>query len=274
MDYKFLAKNIYRLKAKLISLDMVWYFWVFITNKFNSSYKYYRENPFQIPIVINNFNRLGTLKLMVEQLKRLGYNNIIVIDNGSNYQPLWDYYNQDKAFKLIVSDNLGHRSLFLSKDKFLKKIRKSCFIYTDSDLILNDDLPKNFGEIMFSILLKNNEVSKVGFAIRIEDLQIDNPINKDIIEWEQRYWKNSVGENMYLSSIDTTFALYRPILFKARNSIVRFYKAIRIAGDFTCKHEPWYWDFEKLNEEQKFYFTNANDSSSYINLIKQNIAGN
>lgn len=77
MDYQFLAKNIYRLKAKLISLNVVWYFWVFITNKFNSSYKYYRKNPFQTPIVINNFNRLSTLKLMVEQLKSLGYDNII-----------------------------------------------------------------------------------------------------------------------------------------------------------------------------------------------------
>lgn len=269
MKLVLIKSKLYKIRAYFISLNIIWKLWVFIAKKFSAKFKYYQNNPFKIPIVINNFNRLSTLKLMVAKLNNLGYKNIFVIDNDSKYPPLLKYYDEAKEFKLIKSENLGHRSVFISNNKLLRRIRKSCFIYTDSDLILNENLPNNFVEEMFSTLLENNEVLKVGFSIEIDNVNIENTLNEEKVKWERKYWKKPIGNDKYVASIDTTFALYRPILYKAKNSIVRFYRGIRIAGSFTCQHEPWYWDLNNLNEEQKYYIENADSSSTYVNTIKE-----
>ena len=48
----------------------------------------------QIPIVINNFNRLGYLKRLIASLESRGYKNIHIIDNNSTYPPLLEYYEK------------------------------------------------------------------------------------------------------------------------------------------------------------------------------------
>jgi hypothetical protein len=61
----------------------------------------------------------------------------------------------------------------------------------------------------------------------------------------------------FLAPTDTTFALYRKGVINYSHS------AIRTNRPYTCKHIPWYYtDFNLLNEEEKYYFRNANDSSS------------
>ena len=42
----------------------------------------------EIPIIINNFNRLTTLRLLTETLTACGYTNIYILDNASTYPPL------------------------------------------------------------------------------------------------------------------------------------------------------------------------------------------
>lgn len=42
----------------------------------------------EVPIIINNFNRLTTLRLLIEALNKRGYDNIYIIDNASTYPPL------------------------------------------------------------------------------------------------------------------------------------------------------------------------------------------
>ena len=46
----------------------------------------------EIPIIINNFNRLDTLQKLIASLEIRGYRNIYIIDNLSTYPPLLDYY--------------------------------------------------------------------------------------------------------------------------------------------------------------------------------------
>ena len=49
-----------------------------------------------IPVIINNFNRLEYLKKLIESLEIRGYRNIYIIDNLSTYPPLLQYYNTCK----------------------------------------------------------------------------------------------------------------------------------------------------------------------------------
>ena len=53
--------------------------------------------PSSIKVVINNRNRLTTTELMVEKLLYLNPNEkIIIIDNGSTYEPLLNWYDKIK----------------------------------------------------------------------------------------------------------------------------------------------------------------------------------
>ena len=61
-----------------------------------SRYFYWRErlqpskitSAREIPIIINSFNRLTTLKLLVSSLEKRGYTNIYILDNCSTYPAL------------------------------------------------------------------------------------------------------------------------------------------------------------------------------------------
>lgn len=44
----------------------------------------------EIPIIINNFNRLTTLRLLTETLTACGYTNIYILDNASTYHLCWN----------------------------------------------------------------------------------------------------------------------------------------------------------------------------------------
>ena len=41
----------------------------------------------EIPIIINSFNRLTTLKRLISSLEQRGYTNIYILDNCSTYPP-------------------------------------------------------------------------------------------------------------------------------------------------------------------------------------------
>lgn len=41
----------------------------------------------EIPVIINNFNRLTTLKQLTKALVDRGYTNIYILDNASTYPP-------------------------------------------------------------------------------------------------------------------------------------------------------------------------------------------
>ena len=216
----------------------------------------------QIPIVINNFNRLSTTRKLYKDLVKLGYNNIIILDNQSNYPPLLDWYRSMKEKTditiEILKHNYGHKALWASG--YIEILKKYPFIvYTDSDIELNANTPKNFIETLVR-LSKEFLFDKVGLAIKIDDLP-KNFMGDKIRQTESIYWIKKLPHRqyeLYQGMIDTTFALINPILpFN--------YQALRIAGDFTCKHMPWYNQWDNLSIEEQNMIETANPNiSTYI----------
>ncbi len=212
-----------------------------------------------IPIIINNFNRLSTTRKLYKDLVRLGYNNIIILENMSTYQPLLDWYRSmlDKPNLKIVlfSENFGHKSLW--KSGFINEVKHYPYVvYTDSDLELNPNTPRNFIDILAG-LSKDFKFDKVGLAIKISDLP-NNFMGKTIRQTESIYWIKTLQHRkyeLYQGMIDTTFALFDP-------NVAFNYKALRIAGDFTCKHMPWYLDWENLSKEEQYMLDTCDESIS------------
>ena len=206
------------------------------------------------PIVINNRNRLTTTKKMVEHLFVLNpKQEIIILDNESSYQPLIDWYKEvDKKVDIRYLKNEGHLAIWATG---IYKELGEYFIYTDSDLELNQNMPDDYQSVMYNLLQKY-EMNKVALAIKIDDLPNNYRYKNQVIRNEGRWWLEQVEPDVYKADTDTTFALMRNI---GDNT----YRSLRIAkNDFICRHIPFYIDLDNLDEEEKYYIDNIGERVS------------
>jgi hypothetical protein len=212
-----------------------------------------------IPIIINNFNRVTFPQQLVSALERLGYNNIIILDNNSTYPPTLEYYRSLRHQVIPAGENYGHLAFWQSG--LYKKFRWSYFAYTDSDVLPEATCPADF-MIHFRMLLTNNlSLDKVGFGIAIDNLPNAFSLKDKVIAYEKKYWEKPVAPGVYDAPIDTTFALYRPWSNLVAGHAFTM-KARRTGRPYTIMHLPWYLDSANLPEEEKYYRQAANNSSS------------
>ena len=129
-----------------------------------------------------------------------------------------------------------------------KLFRNQFFVYTDSDIYLPDCVPDDFLQHFYDILVHTPYTSKVGCALRIDDLPDCYARKEEVLQWEQRFWQHPVGPDMYLSDIDTTFALHKPNLRIGHRETGH---RIRVAGPYACQHRPWYVDSAHLDSEEQ-----------------------
>ena len=196
-----------------------------------------------IKVVINNRNRLTTTKNMVEKLLELNPSEeIVILDNGSTYPPLLEWYKTIHCEKYLL-DNHGHLALWSSG---VHKYIGDYFVYTDSDIILNDNFPKNWMLKMYEILQKYN-YNKVSLALEVNDLPDHYRYKNQVMRNENRWWLEQVEDGIFKADTDTTFSLYK-------NIHDNVYPSLRIAKDnMICKHKGWYDDLDNLNEEERYY---------------------
>lgn len=202
-----------------------------------------------IPIILLSHDRLSTLEKLCDQLTLLGYDNINILDLGSTYTPLLDWYKVCDH-EVIMADNIGHKGLWNAG--YIKLFENWPFVaVSDSDIELNLNTPKGFIEDMVCIA-KDYRVDKIGCAIEYRD--ITNPVLKQIITpIEQQYWQKRLAHvtwECFSAPVDTTMCVVKPQLpFQ--------YHAVRVAEEYTIKHCPWYEDWNNLTEEQIYYHTHA-----------------
>lgn len=188
---------------------------------------------------------------MVEHLLRLNVNQeIIILDNESTYQPLIDWYKTiDKKVDIRALKNEGHLALWSTG--IYKEIGQY-FIYTDSDIELNTNLPDDYQLVMYNLMQKY-EMNKVAFAIAINDIPDHYKYKNQVKRNEGRWWLEQVEPMVYKADTDTTFALMRNINDNT-------YTSLRIARpDFICKHVPFYIDLENLDLEEQYYIENCGE---------------
>lgn len=234
--------------------------------KFDAFIQQQRKNPLSIPIIIINYNQLDNLRILVSFLLERKIENIIIVDNNSTYPPLLDYYRtiRDLVKVEIMNKNHGHMVFF--ENKILQeKYARGYYFVTDADIIPNENLPLNFIELMIKKMDKYNfSIQKVGFALDIKTIPDHYPLKQKVLNWESQYWKKELETDIFMAPVDTTFALYKPKYpanFKVKPS--KFYRAIRLAGNFTCKHMGWYLDHKNLSEEQIYYINTSSESASW-----------
>lgn len=224
------------------------------------------------PILIISYNNYKYVNNMIQQLKSLIiYPNILIIDNNSTCKYTIDYINKCKyEYNVINCDkNFGHL-VWMEKENFIFNTLPDMFIITDPDLQFNKNTPTNFIDIMIEIS-NQYKSNKVGFALDISepekmfkynfyDFGYDNI--PTICESQKQYWVNKIKDNkfeMYFSHVDTTFCLFNKNYTGDH---------IRIAGDFTMKHLPWYIDVENISKFSRYIMYKDASSVSSIKCFE------
>lgn len=208
------------------------------------------DDAHDIPIIVNNFNRLTMLLDLLSSLEKRGYNNIIILDNGSTYPPLLEYYDKSCPYEIIRLENLGFKALWRAKE-VRKRFCGDYYIYTDSDVVFDDECPDDVVCRMFDLLKNKYKTAfKIGPAIRIDNLPDCYEHKAKVIACESCYFDDKRDDGLYRAPIDTTFALYRPRIGLSRRSSLESY---RMAAPYTIRHQPWYEDSQNPNEEELYY---------------------
>ena len=112
------------------------------------------EDPRDIPIIINSFNRLTTLRRLIASLEQRGLTNIHILDNCSTYPPLLEWYATDgRRYDIIrLPKNLGFKALWKHRPT-RKRFCGDYYIYTDPDLELDPACPADVVARMFLSLI-------------------------------------------------------------------------------------------------------------------------
>ena len=217
----------------------------------------------EIKVVINNRNRLTTTKGLVDKLLlTCPDEQIIIIDNGSTYEPLLQWYDTIKNFiDIRFHGNEGHLALWATK---LDKELGEYFVYTDSDIILPDSFPTNWKEIMFNLLQKYPEYKKVALGIRVDDIPLHYRYINQVLRNESYWWLHQIDYNVYQADTDTTF-------FMIKNFGDNCYKSLRICTpEMMCKHHGWYLDLDDLDDEEKYYLEHLENKTTQYSKQHKN----
>jgi len=212
------------------------------------NYTRYQDIDFKaIPIIVNNRNRLTYLLQLIQSLEKRGYTNIHIIDNASDYKPLLDFYKQT-SYPVYYMPNMGYCALWDSG--LFEKFKNNYYVYTDSDLEIEEGCPDDFMKLFFVLLNKYPDVTKVGFGLKIDDIPETYCRREEVIKWESRFFERKRESMAFEADIDTTFALYRPSAYPRE----RMFKALRTSAPYIMRHLPWYEDSANLIDEQAYYY--------------------
>ncbi|MDP1557773.1 MAG: hypothetical protein Q8K59_05120 [Nitrosomonas sp.] len=229
----------------------------------------------QIPILIVSFNNGVYVDHCVRQLNARLIKPII-IDNASNdletLDLLSDIALSGNALVVRSTRNMGARIGFQGP---VYDILPDTFGYTDPDLLFNQHLPEDFIEQLCDIC-DQFKCFKAGFALPylVQHALTDKclkprlgsivPYKKlmNVSEWESRFWTKPLQHDrleLYAAPIDTTFAIYRKKNFNGD-----FFDSVRVAGDFSALHMPWFPDLDLFSPEHKAAYLKGNNSSTWV----------
>jgi hypothetical protein len=235
----------------------------FNITKYNNNYlfkpkKDISHDKINKTVIIIGFNQLTYIKKMVEQLEKYT-TDIVILDNASTFKPLLDYYDNGYKYTLLKQkSNFGHK---VYEKQFIIDVIGNTYFLTDPDLEFNKELPATFMDELIEI--SNYYLAeKVGMALEYKSKNIRSNVTafgKSIVEWEQQYWRLKFyykNYEIYDGALDTTFCLVN------KNNKGSHY---RIAGNFLCKHKPWYNGYEKEISKDEFeFYKNTSKCSNYF----------
>lgn len=204
------------------------------------------------PVFIINYNRLALPSRMADYLAECEGVYPVIVDNGSTYPPLLEYYETAPHAVKRLEGNWCSTAIWFCGILDEYDIHER-FILTDPDLIL-DNIPKDWLHLFHLGLDKYPWAQKAGFSLEIDDLP-DTQVGRAARAHEANSWSVRLDDQFYRALIDTTFCMVRRI---------HDMPAVRTARPYTAKHAPWYYTSkDTIPEDELYYMNTAHPQSNF-----------
>lgn len=230
----------------------------------------------KVKVFINNYNRVSTLKPMVEQIVELDFlDELVIVDNDSSYPPLLAYYENlpERTRVIRLPRNMGHLAPWTSG--VVETHAGLYYAVSDPDLDLSG-VPKDCLGHLVDGLQRYPYFNKCGLSLEVNDLPMDRPTIMSVVEHERQMWQRPLDEEFFECTCDTTFAVYykpRVVPFNYKKNGGDFTYATRANRPYTARHVPWYMDPNKPTDEDLYYWRSCRHDSAGWSYLKAMEAG-
>jgi hypothetical protein len=206
----------------------------------------------QFPIFIISRDRLTCLRQLVAWLEKAGHERIFIVDNGSTFEPILDWYRGVSHTVLYQGGNTGHNGIWYN-GTLDRHAGDEFFVVTDPDVVPTEECPLDAVDHFRSLLDRYNNRTKVGFHLKLDDLPDHYKFKQEVLIHESQYltWGGPDPDCVF-APIDTTFALYRP----RAGPDIGF--SVRTRHPYEARHLPWYLDSNNIDDEEKHYRQHMN----------------
>jgi len=205
------------------------------------------------PVFIINRDRLTLPSRMADYLADCDGVYPVIVDNGSTYPPLLEYYETTPHVVELTGGNGCSTVMWYNVPLREKYDISERFILTDPDLIL-DGVPRDFLHLLHLGLDKYSWAEKAGFSLEIDDLP-NTEVGRAARAHETGMWSNRLDGQFYKAIIDTTFCMVRKI---------HDFPAVRTARPYTAKHAPWYYtSLDDIPPDELYYMERSHPQSNF-----------
>jgi hypothetical protein len=104
---------------------------------------------------------------------------------------------------------------------------------------------------------------KASLALKLSDVP-EGELKEKIKNHQSICWYPTEEKDVYRAITDMTFSM------DDRRRGYR-YESMRLAGDFECRHIPWYTDVNNLSDEERYYLEHLDGKypeALWSNIIK------
>ncbi len=205
-----------------------------------------------VPVLINSFNRLRSLRHLVDWLRRAGQRRIVIIDNGSSFPPLLAWLDRIErlGWCRVIRLGFNHGHLALWRKNLLAALDiRSEFVYTDPDVVPAASCPLDIVARLQRLLRDEPGIHRAGLGLDLGSIPHHYQHRNSVLAWERQFWLHPVTPTLFRAALDTTFALYRP------GSCHDYaLPTLRTGAASVALHEGWSIDSRSPSEEDRFYF--------------------
>lgn len=203
----------------------------------------------QLPFYLVTFNRVKGLISALEYVERSELPlELIILDMGSTWPPFLELLKSLPNRVIYFANGVGPRGLWTNGA--LVRCGDGPFFLSDGDIDYTS-VPNDAFTKMAVLSQLYPWFPKIGLALEVSDLPKDKE-GERIKQWSKYDWAVLWNQNTYLCGLDTTIAYY-----PRRERKFYYRPALRIAGNFTARHYPWYERESDDDPEFDFYRTVA-----------------
>jgi len=218
----------------------------------------------EIPVYITNKNRVTPMRRLVDWLLETpDVGKVTILDQGSTYPPLLEYYDEIKEKVEIKLLEPNPHLCWVFWALKMEEQQTGPYIVTDGDYVPADFCPPDIISKMHNLLETyfDRNFWKVGPGLRLDNLT-ESPWKEEVLKGEAPYWQHRLTPECFASAIDTSFAIY-----KQGFGDQAIGHAIRMDAPYLFEHTSWYtWPFD---EEQRYYMAHDDYTRGHTAYLKK-----